>query len=175
MRRWLPLAPLAVLLLLGALFAGYALRRPSPEVRPAALVGQPVPAAALPALDGEGGAVALRSVLQGPMLINVFASWCAPCAVEHPQLMALKARGVRIVGIAWKDEPANSRAFLNRLGDPFALVLVDRPGDVGVDFGVSGVPETFLVDADGIIFAKHSGPMTADDAAAIAARLDGRR
>jgi cytochrome c biogenesis protein CcmG/thiol:disulfide interchange protein DsbE len=173
MKRWLPLIPLAVLGLLGLLFAGYALHH-NPEVHPAALVGQPVPTVALPTLDG-GDAAPLTASVQGPTMINVFASWCAPCAIEQPELMALKQHGVRIVGVAYKDEPANTRAFLHRLGDPFAAVLVDRSGDAGIEFGVSGVPETFLVGANGVIFAKHTGPMSAADAEALAARLKAGR
>ncbi len=169
MRRWLPLIPLAVLLALGVLFAGYALHH-DPKVSPDALVGQPVPALSLPRLDGAPDE-ALRASVQGPTLVNVFASWCAPCAIEQPELMRLKAQGVRVVGVAYKDDPARTRAFLERLGDPFAAVLVDRSGDAGVELGVTGVPESFLVGADGVIFAKHTGPLTPADADGVARRL----
>ena len=90
MKRWLPLVPLAVLLLLGGLFAGYALRRADPQVHPHALVGQPVPAIALPSLDGARPGPVFRPG-DGPVMINLFASWCAPCALEQPELMRLKA------------------------------------------------------------------------------------
>ncbi len=169
MRRlaWIPLVLLAGAVIL---FAGFALRR-DPHVAPAALVGRPVPAVQTAALAG-GPARPIREALgQGPVLINFFASWCAPCAQEHPQLMALRARGVRIVGIAYKDEPANAANFLARLGDPFAAVLADQSGDIGVEFGVSGVPETYLVGADGVILAKHSGPMGPTEAARLLAHL----
>ena len=96
------------------------------------------------------------------MIVNVFASWCAPCRIEHPKLLALKARGVAVVGIAYKDEPEATRAFLDELGDPFAMVLVDYDGRAGLDLGISGVPETFAVDAMGKIVAKHSGPLLDD-------------
>ncbi|WP_269714530.1 DsbE family thiol:disulfide interchange protein [Caulobacter sp. NIBR2454] len=163
MRRWLAFAPIAVLLALGVLFAGYALKR-DPQVQPKALVGKPVPAVTLPDLEtGRPTPIAT----QGPLLINFFASWCAPCEVEHPQLMALEAQGVRVVGVAYKDAPDNSRAFLSRLGDPFAEKLADRDGRAGIEFGVTGVPETFLVDAQGVIRAKHTGPLTAEDAEAL--------
>lgn len=161
MKRWIGFAPLIVLAALAVLFAGYALKH-DPRVQPAALVGKPVPAVVLPDLDtGEG--VAVRETPSGPRLINFFASWCAPCRVEHPQLMALKARGVTVVGVAYKDEPARSQAFLAELGDPFAVKLADRDGRAGIEFGVTGVPETFLVGADGVILAKHSGPLTDAD------------
>jgi cytochrome c biogenesis protein CcmG/thiol:disulfide interchange protein DsbE len=77
--------------------------------------------------------------------------------------MALKARGVPVVGVAYKDEPARTQAFLAELGDPFAVKLMDRNGRAGIEFGVTGVPETFLVGPDGVILAKHSGPLTDDD------------
>jgi len=104
---------------------------------------------------------------QGPYLVNFFASWCAPCEGEQPVLMDLKARGVTLVGIAYKDAPANTDAFLGRLGDPFSRRLVDRDGRAGLEFGVTGVPETYLVGANGVILAKHTGPLTADSAGAL--------
>ena len=97
-----------------------------------------------------------------PMLVNVFASWCAPCRIEHPKLLALKARGIAVVGVAYKDEPVATRAFLDELGDPYAMVLVDGEGRAGLDLGISGVPETFAVDAMGRITAKQSGPLLND-------------
>src|SRR5205814_2343771 len=99
---------------------------------------------------------------KGPSFINVFTSTCAPCAEESPALMALKAEGAHIVGIAYKDEPPASRRFLARFGDPFASVLDDHDGRAGIELGISGVPETFLVAADGMILAKHIGPITPD-------------
>jgi len=160
-RRWIAFAPLLVLAALAALFAGYALKH-DPHVQPHALVGKPVPAVTLPDLD-SGAMVAVRDAPAGPRLINFFASWCAPCRFEQPQLMALKARGVTVVGIAYKDDPVKTQAFLDELGDPFAVKLADRNGRAGVEFGVTGVPETFLVGADGVILAKHSGPLTEAD------------
>jgi cytochrome c biogenesis protein CcmG/thiol:disulfide interchange protein DsbE len=163
MKRWIAFAPLAVLAAAVALFALYALNRPTARVTPDALVGRPAPAIALEGLDGAAPRP-LNAVADGPALVNVFASWCVPCAVEHPELMRLKADGVRIVGVAYKDRPAASRAFLERLGDPFAVALSDPQGLAGIELGVSGVPETFAVDARGVIVAKHAGPMTRADA-----------
>lgn len=162
MKRWLAFAPLIVLIALAALFAGFALKR-DPHVQPHALVGKPMPALSLPELD-SGRAAPIRAATDGPILVNFFASWCAPCEVEHPQLMALKAQGVKVVGVAYKDAPANTQAFLARLGDPFAERLVDRDGRGGLEFGVTGVPETYLVGSDGVILAKHTGPLTPDAA-----------
>lgn len=165
MSRWLTIIPLVVLAALAVLFAGWSLKR-DPEVRPDALVGQPIPETVLPMLRGASAGpdtLDLKTAGVGqPMLVNVFASWCLPCRVEHPRLMALKAKGVAIVGVAYKDEPAATRAFLNELGDPFTLVLVDREGRAGLDLGISGAPETFAVDAQGRVVAKFSGPLVSD-------------
>lgn len=161
MNRWLALAPLVVLAALAALFIGWSLKR-DPVIKPDAMVGQPVPASSLPQLDGVSAAD-LRTLAAGrPVLVNLFASWCAPCRIEHPKLVALKARGVAVVGVAYKDEPVATRAFLDEMGDPYAMVLVDREGRAGLDLGISGVPETFAVDAMGRITAKQSGPLLDD-------------
>ena len=167
MKRWLAFAPLVVLALLAVLFAGYALKR-DPNVQPQAMVGKPMPALTLPELS-SGQPASLREVAQGgPVLVNFFASWCAPCEIEHPVLMGLKGRQIRVVGIAYKDAPPNSQAFLARLGNPFAQALVDRDGRAGVEFGVTGVPETYVIGRDGRVLAKHTGPLTEADAARLA-------
>lgn len=165
MNRWLALTPLAVLAALAVLFVGWSLNR-DPAYKPDAMVGQQIPQTVLPMLTGDQpgpGNLDLKTAGVGkPMLVNVFASWCAPCRVEHPKLLELKARGVNVVGVAYKDEPVATRAFLDEMGDPFALVLVDHEGRAGLDLGISGVPETFAVDAMGRITAKHSGPLLND-------------
>jgi cytochrome c biogenesis protein CcmG/thiol:disulfide interchange protein DsbE len=169
MRRWLAALPLIALAALAVLFAAYSLHR-NPQVDPQATVGKPMPALSLPGLnDGRPHALAAAKG-PGVALVNFYASWCAPCEAEHPVLKALKADGVRVVGVAYKDAPQNARAFLARLGDPFAVRLVDRDGRAGVDFGVTGVPETYLVDARGVIVAKHTGPMAPDEAQALLAK-----
>jgi len=165
MSRWFAVVPLVVLVALAALFIGWSLKR-DPSVKPEALVGQPVPETVLPMLTGTQagpGHVDLKTAGVGrPMLINVFASWCTPCRAEHPKLMALKARGVAVVGVAWKDDPAKTRAFLDELGNPYSMVLLDQDGRAGLDLGITGAPETFAVDAMGNVVAKFSGPMLED-------------
>jgi cytochrome c biogenesis protein CcmG/thiol:disulfide interchange protein DsbE len=169
MRRILPLIPIVVVLALATLFATYGLHH-DPQVLPAARVGKPLPSSALPPIKG-GPPQTVAQAAGGPALVNVFASWCGPCAVEAPQLMALKARGVPIVGLAYEDQPGNTLAFLDRLGNPFSAILVDRSGDTGVDLGISGVPETFLVDRNGLIVAKHAGALSDRDAADMVSKL----
>ncbi|MDP1913130.1 DsbE family thiol:disulfide interchange protein [Brevundimonas sp.] len=168
MSRWLSLIPLVVLAGLAVLFIGWSLKG-DPAVKPDALIGQPIPQTVLPMLTGDQsgpGHLDLKTAGVGkPMLVNVFASWCAPCRAEHPRLMALKARGVAVVGVAWKDDPVATRAFLDELGDPFSMVLVDREGRAGLDLGITGAPETFAVNAMGQVVAKSSGPLV--DAAEI--------
>ncbi|WP_426028936.1 DsbE family thiol:disulfide interchange protein [Brevundimonas sp. TWP2-3-4b2] len=165
MNRWFSLIPLVVLVALAALFIGWSLKR-DPAIKPDALVGQSIPETVLPILTGDQpgpGQVDLKTAGVGrPMLVNVFASWCLPCKVEHPKLMALRARGVAVVGVAWKDAPADTRAFLDELGDPYSMVLVDQEGRAGLDLGITGAPETFAVNAMGKVVAKSSGPMVDD-------------
>ncbi|WP_374472086.1 DsbE family thiol:disulfide interchange protein [Phenylobacterium sp.] len=169
MRRWLAFLPLAVLAALGGLFGLYALNR-NPQVQPEAMVGKQLPNLTLPTL-AEGQPVPLReAAAEGPMLVNFFASWCAPCEIEHPVLVQMKRDQVRIVGIAYKDAPQNTQGFLTRLGDPFSEILVDRDGRAGIEFGVTGVPETYVVGRDGTILAKHTGPLTLEAARQLAAR-----
>ncbi len=169
MSRWFALAPIAVLLALTVLFVGYALRH-DPRVYPAALVGHPAPRTPLEPLEGGTPQVA-TSAVKGPVLVNFFQSTCAPCVVEAPALMALKSQGVPIIGVAWKDQDDGTRAFLKTYGDPFQTVLTDPSGRASVEWGVSGVPETFAVDAGGKIIAKRSGALTPQDADELIRRL----
>ncbi len=165
MSRWVALVPALVLLALTVLFVGYALRH-DPHVWPAALVGKPAPKAPLQPLEG-GAALPATAVVKGPVLVNFFQSTCAPCVEEAPALMALKSQGVPIVGVAYKDQDDGTRSFLKTYGDPFHTVLTDHSGRTSVEWGVSGVPETFAVDARGRIIAKRSGALTPQDAEAL--------
>jgi cytochrome c biogenesis protein CcmG/thiol:disulfide interchange protein DsbE len=168
-KRWIAALPLLGLAALAVMFAAYSLHR-NPQVDPKALVGKPAPAIALPGLE-DGRPITIAQATGGKVaLVNFFASWCAPCEIEHPVVKALAAQGVRLVGIAYKDSPDNTRAYLTRLGDPYAVRLVDRDGRAGIEFGVTGVPETYLVDARGVILAKHTGPLTPQSADALLAK-----
>ena len=125
---------------------------------PSAMVGKPAPAVALPDLRDAGGTVSAIDFKGRPFLVNVFASWCAPCRAEAPAL-ALLSEEIEIFGIAYKDKPEDTRGFLATYGDPFEGIGIDRDGDAGMRWGVYGVPETFLVDAGGTIILRHAGPI----------------
>lgn len=152
--------PLAFAALAG-LFAAGMLRDHGQEL-PSALVGQSapgLPAETLPGLPALDPAVLADGNVK---LVNFFASWCAPCRVEAPQLMALAGEGIPIYGIAYKDDPANSAAFLQELGNPYRAAGQDPRGRAAVDWGVYGVPETFVVAGDGTILARLAEPLTED-------------
>jgi cytochrome c biogenesis protein CcmG/thiol:disulfide interchange protein DsbE len=162
---------LALPLLLFAVLAGlfwYALYGGDPSRLPSALIGKPVPEFALPPIEdllADSGPVpgfSSSDLAQGePTVVNVFASWCAECQAEHPLLLALsKEPGVRLFGIDYKDDPASARRFLGRYGNPYARVGADRSGRTAIDFGVYGVPETYVVTGDGKIAYRHVGPLT---------------
>ena len=154
--------PLIALLALVAVFAVSMDRDPG-LVR-SALIDKPAPSFAMPAVPELGVPGFDTAALRGEVtVVNVFASWCIPCRDEHPLLVALKdITGVRLFGINQSDAPENARAFLAELGNPYDAVGADRDRRVSIDWGVYGVPETFVVDAQGIITFKHVGPLTAE-------------
>lgn len=120
------------------------------------MIGRPLPA--LPLSDFPGPTTDYDpAAVEGPYLLNVWASWCAPCRIEHPVLMELQNQGVPIYGVAYKDDPANATAFLNQLGDPFAGLAADPEGRAAFELGLTGAPETFVIDADGVIRARWRG------------------
>jgi cytochrome c biogenesis protein CcmG/thiol:disulfide interchange protein DsbE len=125
------------------------------------LIGRPAPTFALTRLEG-GEPVTSEAMRGRPYVINMFASWCTPCRAEHPQLMALQASGVEIVGVAYKDRPEASARFLSDLGNPFSAVAMDPEGRFGLELGLVGVPETFVIGADGTIHAVYRGPLTSE-------------
>lgn len=161
------LGPLAVAAAGGAGFLALLARMGNgtydPKGVPSMLVGHPLPAFDLPGLgDGAGFSDADVRAAGKPVLVNFFASWCVPCVVEAPQLLALQAQGVALWGVAYKDKPDATRAFLKRNGNPYARIARDDPGLVAIDFGVYGVPETYLVDPSGVVRWKWASPITDD-------------
>lgn len=151
------LVPLLVFLVLAG-FLAVGLQRDPREV-PSPLVDKPAPAFSLPLL---GDPTVQRTVAQmkGKVWVaNFFASWCVPCLAEHPQVSEL-ARSFTVVGVNYKDKPEDATRWLRRHGNPFALVVADREGKVGLDYGVYGVPESYVIDKEGVIRYKQIGPIT---------------
>jgi cytochrome c biogenesis protein CcmG/thiol:disulfide interchange protein DsbE len=161
-RHWPALlAPIVLFLLIVALLA-VGLGR-DPRQIPSPLIGKPVPEFALPAVQGRMRGLASGDLRGEVSLVNVFASWCAACRDEHPLLMALAtANELPIHGLNYKDRPEDAAAWLDALGDPYTRTGADLDGRVGIDWGVYGVPETFLIDAQGRIVFKQIGPITAE-------------
>nr|WP_063572449.1 DsbE family thiol:disulfide interchange protein [Luteibacter rhizovicinus] len=125
------------------------------------LINKPAPAFALPVLDEASRTVTKASLLGKPYFLNVFASWCIECVHEHPLLMTeMKQLGLPLVGFNYKDDPNEATAWLAEHGNPFDVIAVDREGRSGIDFGVYAAPETFLIDAKGVIRYKRIGPIT---------------
>jgi cytochrome c biogenesis protein CcmG/thiol:disulfide interchange protein DsbE len=161
--------PLAIFTILALLF-GLALKGGDPSRLPSALIGRTAPAIALPALEGlNDGAQRIEGFTSANLamgevsVVNFWASWCAPCVQEHPLLVALKERtGVKLYGVNYKDQAATARRFLGRYGNPFTAVGVDDNGRAAIDWGVTGMPETFIVNGKGEIVYKHIGPISAE-------------
>ncbi|MSP51019.1 MAG: DsbE family thiol:disulfide interchange protein [Alphaproteobacteria bacterium] len=161
--RWRTVLPLVLFAVLAvALGVGLTL---NPRDIPSALIDKQVPDFALPPVPGKALGLASADLKNGEVaLVNVFASWCVACRAEHPLLMELaRRRTVPLHGLAYKDAPADSARWLAEWGDPYERTGVDRVGRVGIDFGVYGVPETFVVDGQGRIVFKHIGPITPRD------------
>ncbi len=132
-----------------------------PREVPTPLLNKPAPAFSLPRLDAPQQRLTKADMLGQPYLINVFASWCFACGEEHPVLMAYASRlGVPLIGYDYKDKPADAKAWLARHGSPYHIVVTDQSGRTAINFGVYGAPETYLIDARGIIRYKHIGPLT---------------
>jgi cytochrome c biogenesis protein CcmG/thiol:disulfide interchange protein DsbE len=168
-RRLAVLMPLLLFLSLAALFL-FRLGAGDPSRLPSALIGRPVPDTPLPPVEGllrDGvptPGIAIADFKGTVSLVNVWASWCVPCHDEAPLLTKLAAdKRFRIVGINYKDQPDNARRFIGRYGNPFAAVGADVNGRASIDWGVYGVPETFVIDRDGRIAYKLVGPITADN------------
>lgn len=162
-RRLLFLVP-ALLFAGFVAYLAYALRpERDPTIVPSAMIDKPAPEFDLPPLLDDLPGVARADLGQKPVLVNFFASWCVPCRAEHPLLMRLAEEGrITLYGIAYKDKPEAARAFLAELGNPFSRVGIDASGRTAIDFGVYGVPESYLIDAQGRIRFRQVGPFYSD-------------
>ena len=160
MRKLLYLLPLAAFVALVGYFAESLLSGRDPHELPSALIDKPSPSFDLPALLG-GGNVASAGLQGQVVVVNFFASWCVPCRIEHPVLMRLANQDkVAITGIAYKDKPEAAKKLLDDSGDPYVRVGLDLSGRTGIDFGVYGVPETYVIDKTGRIRMKFVGPLS---------------
>ncbi len=159
MKRFWFLIPLAAFFALAAILAkGLKL---DPHEVPSPLIGKPAPPFALGRLDDPTRTVHLADMRGKVWILNAWASWCAPCREEHPVLIAFsKKHLVPLYGLDYKDQRANATFLLTQLGDPYDASMFDEEGRVGIDYGITGVPETFVIDQNGVIRMKHVGPLT---------------
>jgi cytochrome c biogenesis protein CcmG/thiol:disulfide interchange protein DsbE len=156
LHRFVPLAAFAAL----AVVLGIGLTLKPREV-PSPFIGQPAPPFMLPRLDDPVRSLTAAELQGQVWVLNVWASWCAPCREEHPLLVALaRQQQVPIYGLNYKDDPRNAQEWLLRLGDPYQASAVDRDGRASIDYGVYGVPESFVIDRAGVVRFKHIGPLT---------------
>jgi len=164
-----PLPPVAIVIgvlfffgLLGLMVYGVMKSgAPDRDILPSALIGKPAPAFELPVLHDPTLKVSSNQLRGAPYVLNVWGSWCAACREEHPILTRFaETKRVRVIGYNWKDEPADALRWLEQLGNPFVLVLSDIEGRTAIDWGVTAAPETFLVDASGVVRWKYSGALT---------------
>lgn len=159
MNRLFLFLPLIAFIVVGAYFAIGLGQDPSRI--PSALIDRPLPEIDLPPIEGRDEGLSTEQLRGRVALVNVFASWCIPCAIEHPVLMQISQReDILIAGVNWKEKPGDGAAWLKRLGDPYDLIGDDAGGRAAIDLGVTGAPETFVVDREGRIRYKHVGPIT---------------
>ena len=154
------LFPLAIFLALaGLLYKGLSI---DPKLVPSPLVGKPAPEFALPRLAEPATKLSRKDLMQEVSLLNVWATWCVSCRQEHPVLMQLAKSGIPIYGLDYKDTRDDANRWLTRFGNPYLANGFDEDGRVGINWGVYGTPETFIIDKQGIIRHKHIGPLTTD-------------
>ncbi|HVY14360.1 MAG TPA: DsbE family thiol:disulfide interchange protein [Rhodopila sp.] len=162
MRRLIFLLPLLLFLVVAGYFAETLDSGRDVHELPSAMIAKPAPNFDIPSLNGPQ-AFTLAALKGRPIVVNFFASWCVPCRIEHPVLMRLKDENhIPIYGIAYKDARSATTQLLKTYGDPYQSIGVDRNGDVGLNFGVYGVPETYVIDSAGIIRKRFVGPLTAE-------------
>lgn len=165
--RLIHLLPVAVFAGIAAAFGAYLALGIQPQELPSTLVDRPAPQFDLPDLPGragdkpDGGLDTADLKQGGPLLVNFYASWCVPCRAEHPMITRLALEeGITIHAVSYKDRPEASLKWLQELGDPFSRIGLDLEGRVGIDWGITGVPETFVIDRDGRVRLRHQGPIT---------------
>ena len=159
MRFYVPLVVFVLMAILLAVGLGL-----DPRYVPSPLIGKPAPAFSLPVLDKPDQALTLAEMRGQPWVLNVWASWCVACRTEHPVFNQYAARkAFPLIGLNYKDNPEDGLQWLENMGDPYDASISDLDGTTGIDWGVYGVPETFVIDAEGVIRYKHIGPITADD------------
>ena len=165
MRRLLYLLPIALFAAVAGYFALALHSGRDPQLLPSVMIDKPAPDFALAGLD-NGAGLKLDALKGQVVLVNFFASWCEPCRDEHAALMRLaKDNSVALYGIAYKDKPEDTTRFLKQLGDPYRAIGLDQSGRTAIDFGVYGVPETYVIDKEGRIRLRHVGPLTPADIA----------
>ena len=150
--------PLVFLAIAAGFFLG--MQREDPDALPSAIAGEVAPPVALEPLGDRPTFDRAALDAPGVKLVNYWASWCAPCRAEHPSLEALADEGVPIYGINYKDDPAKAEAFLDELGDPYVAIGADESGRTAIDWGLYGVPETYVIDGDGRVVLRFAGPIT---------------
>jgi cytochrome c biogenesis protein CcmG, thiol:disulfide interchange protein DsbE len=161
MRRLLYLLPVVLVVLLLAIFWRGLDPKRDPGALPSALIGKPVPMPVIPGLKGEFDLLYSKGQ---PVLVNFFASWCLPCRAEHPLLERIaKEYGITVIGIAYKDKAEDAQRYLDELGNPYAMTGLDESGRAGIEFGLTGVPETYVIDRDGIVRYRLAGPIAPDN------------
>ncbi len=162
MKRALYIVP--VILFAGlAFFLFHSLVAPPPGDLPSALIGKPAPDVVSPPLDAKAQGFGPSDFKGHVTVLNVFASWCVPCRAEAPVLATLSnTKDVSLYGLVYKDTPQKARAFLNEVGNPYARIGLDSSGEAGIEWGIYGVPETFVIDARGIVRLRYAGPLTPD-------------
>ena len=159
MNRLLPL--IAFVLLAALLFVGVRMNSgKDTSAIPSPLIGKPAPALALPELPLPESRIAIDALRGRAYVLNVWGSWCVSCRVEHPVITELAGSGALVVGYNYKDAPEDASRWLAQYGNPFALVVQDADGQAALDWGIYGAPETFVIDAEGIVRFKHIGPLT---------------
>lgn len=168
--RWFAFLPLVGLVaMIGLLAWGLLREKPDPD---AVMLGQPASTRPAPDLKAPGTARSIAEVAASegqPILVNFWATWCLPCEAEHPVLVAASQRGVRLVGVLYKDDADRAAQWLQQRGDPFTTLLADPTGQVMLDMGLRGVPETFVVSPEGRVLARHTGALAEADLARLEA------